>query len=214
MRVVPVPCLSDNYAYLLCTEEGALVVDPSEEEPVAAALAREGVRALALLCTHHHWDHVGGVKALRERLGDLPVWGHESDAAEGRIPAQTERLQDGEERTAGGLRLRALHIPGHTLGAVAYYFPTEHAVFTGDTLFGAGCGRLFEGTPETMHRSLSLLAALPGETQVFCGHEYTLKNLDFAAAVEPDSAAIQRRRAAVKAARAAGPPSVPSTLAE
>lgn len=214
MKVIPVPCLADNYAYLIVAGGGALVVDPSEEAPVTAALAAAGLRPLALLCTHHHYDHVGGVEELLARTPGLPVLGHESDAQKGRIPRQSEALRDGEERELGGLRLRALHVPGHTLGALAYHFPDGEAVFTGDTLFGAGCGRLFEGTPELMEASLARLGALPPATRVFFGHEYTAKNLDFAAAVEPGSAAVAARQEACGAARAAGRPTTPSTIAE
>jgi hydroxyacylglutathione hydrolase len=217
MRVVPVPCLSDNYAYLLIADGEAAVVDPSEAVPVQAAAAREGVRLRAILNTHHHWDHVGGNEGLLQDQPDLPVYGHESDLARGRIPGQTVGLPDGAERTVLGRRVQALHIPGHTLGAVAYFFPDEGVVFTGDTLFGAGCGRLFEGTPEMMFASLQRLCGLPEATQVYCGHEYTERNLAFAAAVEPQSAAIaaiSARQTRVRALRAQGLPSVPSTLAE
>ncbi|MCS6914065.1 MAG: hydroxyacylglutathione hydrolase [Myxococcales bacterium] len=216
MRVLAVPCLSDNYAYLVVPDgqDTALVVDPSEAGPVLAALQRHGLRLGAILCTHHHWDHVGGNEALCAHLGPLPVFGHRSDLDRGRIPAQTHGLVDGERCAVLGLIVQILHIPGHTLGAVAYYIEPPGVVFTGDTLFLAGCGRLFEGTPAMMHTSLSRLAALPGETRVYCGHEYTLRNLEFAAVVEPDNHEIRWRRSRVQQLRDAGQPSVPGTMAE
>jgi hydroxyacylglutathione hydrolase len=213
MRVVPVPCLSDNYAYLVATDgsSAAFVVDPSEAEPVAEALAREGLVLSAILATHHHPDHVGGIEGLLERAGRVPVFGHASDA--GRVPALSNPVEDGDPFTAAGLDVRALHVPGHTSGAVAYV--VGDAVFTGDTLFVAGCGRLFEGTPAEMHASLcGKLAKLPGTTKVYCGHEYTASNLRFAAAIEPESAAVREKAARVAELRERGEPTVPSTIAE
>src|SRR5580698_11610818 len=164
MRVIPVPCLSDNYAYLVTADgsDEALVVDPSESEPVIAALEREGLRLVAIVNTHHHPDHVGGNEGLCARFGALPVYAHHSDV--GRVPAQTERVEEGRHLRVAGLDLDPLHVPGHTTGALAYV--VEGGVFTGDTLFVAGCGRLFEGTPAMMHRSLSeKLGRLPPATR-------------------------------------------------
>lgn len=212
MRVLPVPCLSDNYAYLVHADgaRDAFVIDPSEAGPVEAALEREGLELVAIVNTHHHFDHVGGNEALRARFGDMPVFAHASDV--GRVPAQTEQVEEGRELSIAGLTLRPLHVPGHTLGAVAYC--VEDAVFTGDTLFIAGCGRMFEGTPEVMVASLAKLRALPGATRVFCGHEYTASNLRFAESVEPGNAAIQRKREAVASMRERGEPTVGTTMAE
>jgi hydroxyacylglutathione hydrolase len=213
MRVIPVPCLSDNYAYLV-TRDGsdeAFVIDPSESEPVIAALEREKLRLVAIVCTHHHPDHVGGNEALRVRFGPLPVYAHASD--EGRVPAQTERVEEGKRFTVAGLSLDPLHVPGHTTGAVAYH--VEDAVFTGDTLFVAGCGRLFEGTPEMMHRSLTdKLGRLPPGTRVYCGHEYTVSNLRFAVHAEPENRAAADKLERAKATRERGEPTVPSTIGE
>jgi hydroxyacylglutathione hydrolase len=213
MRVLPVPCLSDNYAYLVARvgSDEAIVIDPSESAPVIAALEREGLRLVAILNTHHHHDHVGGNEGLRERFGALPVYAHVSD--EGRVPAQTERVEEGKGFQVAGLGWTALHVPGHTTGAVAYC--VEDAVFTGDTLFVAGCGRLFEGTPEMMYRSLvDKLGHLPPETRVFCGHEYTVSNLRFAVHVEPDNQAAAAKLARATTLRERGDATVPSTLGE
>jgi hydroxyacylglutathione hydrolase len=212
MRVVPVPCLSDNYAYLVTANgQDAVVVDPSESEPVLAALQREGLRLVAILNTHHHPDHVGGNEGLLASCGKMPVYAHESDA--GRIPAQTVKVKEGEPVEVAGLSFRPLHVPGHTTGAVAYF--GHGAVFTGDTLFVAGCGRLFEGTPAMMFTSLcEKLAALPPDTRVYCGHEYTAANLRFALHAEPDNAAAKQKLERVTALRERGEPTVPSTIGE
>jgi len=216
LRVVPVSCLSDNYAYLLFVEgnDEALVVDPSEPEPVLAALAREGKRLVGILNTHHHWDHVGGNLGLVDKLGHMPVYGHKTSLDEGAIKGQTEGLDEGSTFEAAGLSFRVLSVPGHTLDAIAYVVNDE-AVFTGDTLFVAGCGRLFEGNPAMMYTSLcEKLGRLPGETKVYCGHEYTASNLKFAAFVEPENEDIKNKIEIVKEKRSRGEPTVPSTMAE
>lgn len=213
MRVIPVPCLSDNYAYIVAADgaKEALVIDPSEAAPVVAALEREGLTLVAVVNTHHHWDHVGGNEELCARFGPLPVFAHTSDF--GRVPGQTERVEEGRSFRAAGLDLSALHVPGHTLGAVSYCI--EDAVFTGDTLFVAGCGRLFEGTAEQMYSSLSgKLAKLPPSTRVFCGHEYTLQNLRFALFVEPENEAVKAKLEAATIAKEKGAFMIPSTIAE
>lgn len=189
MRVLPIPCLADNYAYLVVCDETreAAVVDASEEEPVARAAFEAGVRLRAIWSTHHHADHVGGNVALAARFGVGEIAGHATEHA--RIPGLTRPLAEGDAVQVGRVTARALHVPGHTLGAVAYVAPG--AVFTGDTLFLAGCGRLFEGTAAMMRQSLAKLAALPDETQVYCGHEYTRANLRFAAHVEPSNSDVR-----------------------
>ncbi|MET0794555.1 MAG: hydroxyacylglutathione hydrolase [Polyangiaceae bacterium] len=213
MQVTIVPCLSDNYAYVLLAPDSkrAVVVDPGEAEPVARALEALGVTLGAILATHHHMDHVGGNAALVERFPGCKVFGYTSDR--GRIPAQTEFVEHDQELEVEGLKFRALHIPGHTLGAVAYV--GEGSVFTGDTLFAAGCGRLFEGTPAQMYQSLNVtLAALPDATLVYCGHEYTASNLRFAAHLEPANSAISEKAKRVAEQRAQNIATVPSTLEE
>jgi hydroxyacylglutathione hydrolase len=213
MEVVIVPCLKDNFGYVLLKagSKRAVVVDASEAEPIERALEKLGVELGAVLATHHHMDHVGGNAELAARRPGLRVFGHASDR--GRIPAQTDFLEHGQTFEVEGISLRALHIPGHTLGAVAYV--TDDAVFTGDTLFAAGCGRLFEGTPAEMYESLNVkLAELPDSTKVYCGHEYTASNLRFAAHVEPNNLEVKNKALRVAELRARGEPSVPSTLGE
>jgi hydroxyacylglutathione hydrolase len=213
MEIEVVPCLSDNYAYLLVDPSGqALIVDPSEAEPVVAALARRAHDPVGIWATHHHHDHVGGVQELRARYPRLEVVGSAYDADRKRIPELTHAVQEGDSLWFESRRVRLLFVPGHTLGAVAYL--CEGALFSGDTLFAAGCGRMFEGTPEVMQASLASMRALPADTKLYCGHEYTEKNLQFAAFVEPDNEAIKARQAAVKALRAEGKPSLPCTMGD
>lgn len=196
IQVDVVSCLEDNYAYIVRVGDAVAVVDPSEGAPVLEAL--DG-RLDAIWCTHHHFDHVGGVDALLAAFPRTPVLGSDYDLREQRIPGQTRGLKDGEEVRLGDAVFHALHVPGQTLGAVAY--EGEGALFTGDTLFVAGCGRLFEGTPEMMHASLAKLAALDPATRMYCGHEYAAKNLRFAATV-------------MNVTRVVRVPSVPSPLSE
>jgi hydroxyacylglutathione hydrolase len=205
MRIVPVPCLKDNFAYLVIDHDGrCAVVDPGEAAPIEAALARESATLAAVWATHHHHDHVGGVPDLVAAHPGIEVVIGARDAA--RTPRVTRTVEDGDEVALGAMRARCIHNPGHTLGAVTYV--VDGCAFTGDTLFGGGCGRVFEGDAAMMHASLMRLAALPPETRVYFGHEYTASNLRFAAAVEPDNARIAER------ARSLATPSTPSTMAD
>jgi hydroxyacylglutathione hydrolase len=213
MRVLPVPCLKDNYAYLLIAENGdAAVVDASEAAPVREAVVRAGVTPRAIWSTHHHLDHVGGNEELAADWG-VEVVGHVSD--EGRLPGLNRRVDTGDRVRVGDVEATCIHIPGHTLGALAYVVESSgtRVVFTGDTLFGAGCGRLFEGTPAQMFASLTRLSDLAKDTRVYCGHEYTESNLRFAAHLEPDNAAIAEAQKAAQAQRARGEPTVGTTIA-
>ena len=213
MKVIPIPCLSDNYSYLIvCEDTGqAGVVDPSDSAPVMEAVRDEGVQLVAILNTHHHWDHTGGNKDLVGKFPGLRVYGHHSDR--GRIDGQTDWLEMNDEFSLGNLTVRALHNPGHTTGGVSYV--VGDAVFTGDTLFAAGCGRLFEGTAAMMYRSLSeTIGSLPEQTRVFFGHEYTEANLRFAQHLEPENPQINERLQKVRELRAQGRFTTPSTLAE
>lgn len=213
MRITSIPCLKDNYAYLIedKANQTCVIVDACEAEPVRGAIEDSGLRPLAILSTHHHWDHVGGNEALAKAYPGLRIYGHSSDKE--RLPAMTDAVDDGDTISLGSLKFRVRHIPGHTSGAVAYI--VEDAVFTGDTLFLAGCGRLFEGTPEQMHRSLNeVLAPLGPEMRIFCGHEYTVSNLRFARHIEPDNQAVIERLAEAEAMRARGEITMGSTMAE
>jgi hydroxyacylglutathione hydrolase len=212
MRVIPIPCLKDNYAYLLVDAGGkGVVVDPSEAEPVEAALRTHGVELAGIWATHHHLDHVGGVEALCASRGALPVLGSSYDLEHGRIPRQTRGLREGDTLAWDGAQVQLIEIPGHTLGAIA--FVLAGCLFSGDTLFIAGCGRVFEGTMPMMQSSLAKLRALPGATRVYCGHEYTVSNLRFAAAVEPESGAIRERAAWAAGLRERGEPTTGAALA-
>jgi hydroxyacylglutathione hydrolase len=213
MRVIPVPCLKDNYAYLLVNAQGAaVVVDPSEAGPVEAALARERVSLSEIWLTHHHGDHVGGVPELWSTRPEVPVIGSRYDLEHDRIPAQNTGVSEGDTLRFDGHTVELLDIPGHTLGAIA--FVVAGNLFSGDTLFVAGCGRVFEGTMAMMQRSLAKLRALPGETRVYCGHEYTVSNLRFAEAVEPDSEPVKKRLAWAAAQRERNEPTMGTALAD
>jgi hydroxyacylglutathione hydrolase len=213
VQVSIIPCLKDNYAYLVRPEGAAVcaVVDACDAAPIEQALDEMGLPLGAILATHHHADHVGGNEALVRRFPGIPVFGSSHDR--GRIPGQNRFVDEGDLIDVVGLSFRCLMIPGHTLGAVAYF--GHGAVFTGDTLFAAGCGRLFEGTPAMMFESLTKkLGALPDETLVYFGHEYTANNLRFAAVIEPDNTHVKEKAERVAAARARGLFTAPSTIAD
>lgn len=212
MRVIGLSLLEDNYAWLLCDEASSTcaVVDPSEAAPILAFLREEGLTLGTVLATHHHFDHVGGIEELVAAAGPLEVVCSAHDLP--RVPGATRGVEDGEVLELLGHEVRCLAVPGHTLGAVAYHFPREAMVFTGDTLFAGGCGRLFEGEPGQMLHSLLRLAALPEDTRVYCGHEYTVQNLAFAAHLEPDNEAVAARLEGERSRRIAGWPTVPSTV--
>ena len=210
MRVIPVACLRDNYAYLVVQEGRAAVVDPSEAAPVLGAVARDGVELVEIWLTHHHWDHVGGIEALVDQGGIGAVRGSAYDHGQGRIPGQNAALSDGDRFDFFGAAVDILEIPGHTLGAIAYL--TNGNLFSGDTLFIAGCGRVFEGTMEMMSQSLAKLRDLPGDTRVWCGHEYTVNNLRFAKTVEPHNDRIDLALEQATRARAEGAYTVPGRI--
>ncbi len=202
LRVERIPTLRDNYTYLLvCEESGeAAIVDAPEADPVIRRVEQLDCRVAKVLSTHHHFDHSAANPELAKRY-DAPVFGHVSDAA--RIPGFSDGLEEGDRIDVGRQTARILFIPAHTRGHIAYVFDEARAVFCGDTLFAAGCGRLFEGTPEMMYTALcEKLAALDDEVRVFCGHEYTAGNLAFAAHVEPENAAVREKRERVARIRA------------
>ncbi|MCA0175353.1 MAG: hydroxyacylglutathione hydrolase [Proteobacteria bacterium] len=209
MNLVALPAFADNYIWMLHDGAGALVVDPGDAAPVRAALGAHGLELTGILVTHHHPDHVGGLNGLQPLLNGAPVYAPQREQAA--MPVPTTPVAGGDCLTWQGKAIRVLDVPGHTAGHVAYVL--DDLLFCGDTLFSAGCGRLFEGTADQMHRSLQQLGALPGTTRVCCAHEYTLANLRFARQAEPDNAAVARHEAACLAQRAAGQPTLPSTIA-
>ncbi len=212
LTVVALPAFKDNYLWLIHDGVNAAVVDPGDAAPVQAALDGQGLTLTAILLTHHHADHIGGVPELLRRR-PVPVFGPRQEA----IATVTVPLSGDELVSVPGLalQLRVIDVPGHTSGHIAYLreAPGARWLFCGDTLFAGGCGRLFEGTPAQMRDSLAKLAALPGDTLVYCAHEYTLANLRFAAAAEPGNAAVGARVAAESAKRAAHQSTIPSTIA-
>jgi hydroxyacylglutathione hydrolase len=210
IKVTAIPAFADNYIWLLSAGgTGCAVVDPGDAMPVREALRREGLKLAYVLLTHHHPDHIGGAAALAAETGAEVFGPHDP-----RIPGQDRSFGEGEtvELPRLGLQFDVLGVPGHTTSHIAFF--GHGCLFCGDTLFSVGCGRLFEGSPEQMQESLDKLAALPPDTQVFCGHEYTLSNCDFALQVEPGNEALQRRASAAEAARAAGRITLPSRLGE
>ena len=210
MNLTALPAFADNYIWMIDDGARAIVVDPGEPGPVAEALDARRLELAAILVTHHHADHVGGVDALRPRLRG-PVFG----PAHERVPEPNIARLEGETAEALGLAFEVIDVPAHTAGHIAYFNRAGAGapiVFCGDTMFSAGCGKLFEGTAAQMHRSLSKLAQLPDATRVCCGHEYTLSNLRFARAVEPDNEDIVRYEELCQSLRAAGKPTLPSDI--
>lgn len=203
-----VPCLQDNYSWVVHAKDETIVFDVPEAAPVAAALAERGWHADHIVLTHHHADHIQGVAALAGPA--TRIWGNKADAA--RLPPLTDPLWPGATVTLAGLRIEVLDAPGHTLGHVDYHLPEAGLAITGDSLMSWGCGRLFEGTPAQMFDTLARVAALPADTLICSGHEYTEANGRFALSLEPDHPALRARMADVQALRAEGRPTLPVPL--
>ena len=210
MKLIALPAFSDNYLWLWQQDLMAVVVDPGDAAPVLQALGDHGLTLAAILVTHHHADHVGGVRALHQATG-AQVFG----PAREEVPAPFTPVMQGDQLDLLGQTVRVLDVPGHTAGHVAYFLPNaqpQPVLFCGDTLFSGGCGRIFEGTPTQMLASLDRLAALPAATQVCCAHEYTLSNLKFALAVEPRNPDLRTYVAKCQQLRAEGSPTLPAQL--
>ncbi len=205
-------CRSDNYGVLIHDPRSALTaaIDAPDAHAIEAALERRGWTLDFIFTTHHHLDHVEGNEALKARFG-VSIIGPEAEKA--KIPGIDRTVKDGDEFTFGLFKVKVIATPGHTAGEVSYYLPESGVVFTGDTLFALGCGRLFEGTPSTMFQSLRKLIALPGDTAVYCGHEYTEGNARFALTIDPENSALKERAAEIARLRAADRMTLPSSIA-
>ena len=212
VEIVPIPVLSDNYVWLIhdAASGETVAVDPAVADPVLEAADARGWRITQIWNTHWHPDHTGGNAAIKAATG-CTITGPAAEAH--RIPTLDRKVSEGDRVRIGGVEAEVMDVPAHTAGHIAYYLPSEHAAFVGDTLFAMGCGRLFEGTADQMYANLQRLGQLPLETAVYCAHEYTLANARFAVTVEPDNAALAERAVAVERARAAGEATVPTTIA-
>ena len=213
MKVIPIPCLTDNYAYIIKnnTSKKVGVVDPSETPPIINFLKREKLKLDYILNTHHHFDHIGGNIELK-KIYNAKIVGFKND--EHRIPGIDITLNDNDEWNFGDSKVKILHIPGHTSGHVCYHFFNQNILFTGDTLFSLGCGRIFEGTYEEMFSSLQLFKSFPEHTKIYCGHEYTLKNSDFCIKYDENNSALREKIKSVKTKLEKGLPTIPSTIKE
>jgi hydroxyacylglutathione hydrolase len=206
LKIDPIPAFTDNYFWALQSGTQCAVVDPGDAQPVVAWLTERGLSLGMILVTHHHGDHVGGIEKLRRRYGDIPVYGPANE----NIPERTHAVGEGARVSVFGEEFEVWEIPGHTAGHIAYI--GRDVAFVGDTMFAAGCGRLFEGTPAQMAHSLSRLAALPSATRVYCAHEYTLSNLRFALSVDGENEALITRAFDAQTLREQGIPTVPFTI--
>ena len=213
MKIEIIPCLNDNYSYLIYDEisNTVAIVDPSEFIPCDTIISKNYKKLDFILNTHHHYDHVGGNEELKKKYNSK-VLGFEND--KNRIPQIDTVLKDNQEFKIGTLNFTTIFIPGHTKGHVAFYFKKERVVFSGDTLFSLGCGRVFEGTYKQMFQSLNKLKNLPGETKVYCGHEYTFKNLEFCLKFNPNNDFLKKKKDDIKLSLKNKKPTIPSTIAD
>lgn len=210
MKIDIIPVLKDNYAYLIDDEQGHItVIDPGEAEPIIKHLDTHHLTLNTILNTHHHGDHVAGNTALKEKYG-AQIFAPASEAD--KIGDVDTPLKNGDKISCGTISLHVLETPGHTLGHICFYIPDHNVLFSGDTMFSMGCGRLFEGTYEQMHSSLQKLAALPDNTQIYCGHEYTQSNADFCLSIDPTNDALKQRCEVVAVLRAEDKPTLPVSL--
>ena len=213
MEVKIIPCLNDNYSYLIFdkSNKNACVIDPSESKPVIKAIEENKVKLKYILNTHHHYDHVGGNKELKEKY-DTKIVGFKDD--KDRIPEIDILVEDNQIWKEGNFEAKIYHIPGHTTGHIAFHFFKEKKIFTGDTLFSLGCGRIFEGTYEQMFNSLNKIKILPKDTEIYCGHEYTLKNGDFCLANDANNMKLKKKIEVIKKKLENNLPSIPTILGD
>ena len=213
MRVEIIPCLKDNYSYLIIDDsnKSACVVDPSEAKPIINYLKNKDINLKYILNTHHHFDHIGGNEDLKKEFGSIVV-GFKKDSE--RIPGMDIFLEDDQIWEADNFKAKIIHVPGHTIGHICFNFFQEKLAFTGDTLFSLGCGRIFEGTYEQMYESLTKIKSLPKETKIYCGHEYTLSNSKFCIKNDPDNQNLQKKIKQIKKLISNGLPTIPTTIKE
>ena len=206
-----VPCLQDNYSYLIIDKKknNACVIDPSEAQPIINFIEKENINLKYILNTHHHFDHIGGNKELKEKYNSIVV-GYKHDAK--RIPEISVLVEDNQIWKEDNFEAKIIHIPGHTTGHIGFYFFNEKIIFTGDTLFSLGCGKIFEGTCEQMFESLSKIRNLPEDTKIYCGHEYTLQNSNFCIKHDPQNLNLQNKISKIKEKLSNNIPTIPSTL--
>ena len=211
MKVEIIPCLQDNYSYLIIdeTNNDACIVDPSEAKPVINFIEKEKINLKYILNTHHHFDHIGGNKELKRKYNSIVV-GYKYDA--GRIPEINILVEDNQIWKRDNFEAKIIHIPGHTTGHISFYFFNEKIIFTGDTLFSLGCGKIFEGTYKEMFASLSKIKDLPEDTKIYCGHEYTLQNSKFCIEHDPQNLNLQNKITKIKEKLKNNVPTVPSTI--
>ena len=206
-----VPCLQDNYSYVIIdkSKNNACVIDPSEAQPIINFIEKENINLKYILNTHHHFDHIGGNKELKEKYNSIVV-GYKHDAK--RIPEISVLVEDNQIWKEDNFEAKIIHIPGHTTGHIGFYFFNEKIIFTGDTLFSLGCGKIFEGTYEQMFESLSKIRNLPEDTKIYCGHEYTLQNSNFCIKHDPQNLNLQNKISKIKEKLSNNIPTIPSTL--
>ncbi len=211
MRVEIIPCLQDNYSYLIIDESNktASVVDPSEANPIINFIEKENINLKYILNTHHHYDHIGGNKDLKKKYNSVVI-GYKDDAS--RIPGIDILLNNNQIWKADNFEAKIIHIPGHTTGHISFHFFKEKLIFTGDTLFSLGCGKIFEGTYQDMFDSLNQIKKLPQDTKIYCGHEYTLQNSKFCIKHDPENLNLKKKIVEIKKKLENNIPTIPSTL--